>query len=195
MAGPRPRERPTRCVYTGRVSRTRRSIPPARALLLASLMLGALGQAAPAQAEQSATLDDLRRMAEGRPLAVVVIKGYWCQACVQQLQALSKRLDEVRAVGGAVVALSNEDQGTNAAFKRKLGFDFPVLGDPGGRLLERLGMWMPEMGHPLPGFVFLEPCRPHVIRRPGRIPGRLLTDAVIRTLQQLATRSECTPRI
>ncbi len=148
-----------------------------------------------AQAKGPATLKDLHRIAAGRPLAVVIIKGFWCSACTDQLQDLSKRLAEVRAAGGAVVGLSTDDPGTNSLFKRKLGLGFPVLGDPSGRLMERLGMWMPSMGHPLPGFIFLPPCGDNVVRIPGRRPGRLQTQAAIKMLHELASQATCIRQI
>ncbi len=144
-----------------------------------------------ALAKGPASLQDLHRIAAGRPLAVVVIKGFWCSACTDQLQDLSKRLGEVRAAGGAVVGLSTDDPGTNSLFTRKLGLDFPVLGDPSGRLMDRLGMWMPSMGHPLPGFVFLPPCGDKIVRAPGRRPGRLRTEAAIQMLKRLGSDPPC----
>lgn len=156
-----------------------------------ALIAGSAALAAPAHARGPATLKDLQRIAAGRPLAVVVIKGYWCPACTDELQALSKRMKQVRAVGGAVVGLSTDDAGTNAAFKKRLGLDFPLLGDPSGRLMERWGMWMPSMGHPLPGLVFLPPCGDKVVRIPGRRPGLLQTGAVIEMLRTLGKDTDC----
>ena len=161
-----------------------------RVLALGVFALVATG-ANPAQAEGPATLKDLRRIAAGRPLAVVVIKGFWCSACTDQLRDLSKRLDEVRRAGGAVVGLSTEDATTNARFARDNGVDFPVLGDPTGRLMERFGMWMPTMGHPLPGLLFLPPCGDKVVRIPGRRPGLLQTGAAIEMLRRLRTEADC----
>ena len=144
-----------------------------------------------AQAEGPATLQDLQRLAAGRPLAVVVIKGFWCSACTDQLRDLSKHLDEVRRAGGAVVGLSADDAATNARFTRENGVDFPVLGDPTGRLMERFGMWMPTMGHPLPGLLFLPPCGDKVVRIPGRRPGLLQTGAAIEMLRRLRHETDC----
>ncbi len=124
--------------------------------------------------------------AAGRPLAVVVVKGHWCKACTDQLQSLSKRLKDLRAAGGDVIALSTEDAGTNRMIMRKHGLHFPVLGEPSAALLERLGFWWPEMGHPLPGLIFLDRCGDVSRRVFGRRPGWSQDDLVIDILRELA---------
>ena len=124
--------------------------------------------------------------AAGRPLAVVVIKGHWCPACTAQLRTLSKRLDEVRATGGDVIGLSTEDAGTNKMIMLKHGLRMPVLGEPSAALLERLGFWWPQMGHPTPGLVFLDRCGDVVKRVFGRRPGWSQDDIVLDVLRQLA---------
>ncbi len=92
----------------------------------------------------------LADVARGRPVAVVVIKDEWCPACRAQLAELSKRISEARAAGGEVVGLSIEDAGTNRELARELGPRFDVVGEPEAQLLQRLGYWLPEDGHPMP---------------------------------------------
>lgn len=124
--------------------------------------------------------------AAGRPLAVVVVKGHWCKACTDQLSSLSKKLDKVRAAGGDVVGLSTEDAGTNRMIMEKHGLGFPVLGEPSAALLERLGFWWSEMGHPMPGLVFLDRCGNVARRVFGRRPGWSQDDIIIDILLDLA---------
>lgn len=124
--------------------------------------------------------------AAGRPLAVVVIKGHWCPACTDQLRTLSKKLKQVRATGGDVIALSTEDAGTNEMIMRKHALRFPVLGEPSAALLERLGFWWPEMGHPTPGLIFLDRCGDVTRRVFGRRPGWSQDEIIIDVLRELA---------
>jgi hypothetical protein len=69
---------------------------------------------------------------------------------------------------------------------RTHGLKFPVLGEPSAALLERLGFWWPEMGHPMPGLIFLDRCGDVNRRVFGRRPGSSQDDIVIDILRELA---------
>lgn len=128
----------------------------------------------------------LSDLARGRPVAVVVIKGEWCPACRAQLVELSKRISEVNAAGGEVIGLSTEDAGTNRKLARELGLRFDVLGEPEAQLLKRLGYWLPEEGHPMPGLIFLDRCGDVASRFVGRRPGADQTELVIKELRRIS---------
>jgi peroxiredoxin len=130
----------------------------------------------------------LSHMAQGTPLAVVVIKGHWCPVCTDQLKSLSRRSKEVRRTGGTVVGLSTEDAGTNRMLMEKHGLAFPMLGEPSARLLEHLGFWMPEMGHPMPGLIFLDHCGDFAGAKKGRRPGTSQDRLILETLKDLSRR-------
>jgi peroxiredoxin len=94
-----------------------------------------------------------------------------------------------------VVGLSTDDAATNQMFAKKLGLGFQVLGAPDEKVFEQLGLWMPAMGHPLPGVAFIDPCggKDRVLR--GRRPGRDQTDLIVRTLKKMsADATRCRTR-
>jgi peroxiredoxin len=125
----------------------------------------------------------------GAPLAVVVVKGHWCPVCTDQLESLSNRLREIRRTGGAVVGLSTEDAGTNQMLMDRHELGFPILSEPSARLLEQLGFWMPKMGHPMPGLIFLDHCGDFAGSYRGRRPGTSQDALIVRTLRELSERS------
>ena len=130
----------------------------------------------------------LSHVARGAPLAVVVIKGHWCPVCTDQLESLSRRDREIRRTGGAVVGLSIEDAGTNRMLMDKHNLAFPILGEPSARLLEHLGFWMPKMGHPMPGVIFLDHCGDFAGAKKGRRPGQSQDRLILETLKDLSRR-------
>jgi peroxiredoxin len=128
----------------------------------------------------------LAQVGRGRPLAVVVIKGEWCPACRGQLEAVSRRINEVKEAGGAVVGLSTEDPGTNRKLSSELALSFEVLSEPEARLLRQLGFWLADEGHPLPGVLFLDACGDVASVILGRQPGVDHTRQILETLERLA---------
>jgi peroxiredoxin len=140
------------------------------------------------------TTTSLKGLAVGRPTAVVVIKGEWCTVCTDQLRSLSNRIRRIRKGGGEVVGLSTEDPGTNRMLMKRLGLSFEILSDPNGRTLEALGLYLPKLGHPMPGLLFLDRCGDVVLKRPGRRPGRSQDALVEKTLRRLATATTCADR-
>ena len=122
---------------------------------------------------------------EGRPTALLVIKGYWCPVCQKQLRSTDSLRAKLEAKGAAVMGLSTEDAGTNAMLMKKLGLSYPIYGEPAARLLERLGFWSPKNGHPVPGILFLDRCGDVALRYFGRWPGKGQNDLIERTLDSL----------
>jgi len=86
------------------------------------------------------------------------------------------------------VGLSSESEEVNRALMDHLGLRFDVLGEPAGRLLERLGFWTRTARHPAPGLLFLDGCGDVAHRLFGRWPGGDQTDLVLQLLRKLAER-------
>ncbi|MEC9072985.1 MAG: redoxin domain-containing protein [Myxococcota bacterium] len=136
----------------------------------------------------------LAETANGAPLAIVVLKGHWCSVCTDQLESLTRRSREIRRTGGKVVGLSTEDAGTNRMLMDRHELNFPILSEPSARLLEQLGFWMPKMGHPMPGLIFLDHCGDFAGSHRGRRPGKSQDELILRTLRELGDRSySCGP--
>lgn len=137
------------------------------------------------------TTTTLRSLADGRPLAVIVIKGDWCAACRAQLASSSRELAAMERVGGAVVALSRQRPSVNRRLRRDLDLDLEVLSDPDGRVVAALGLSHPSAGHPIPGLAFLDRCGAIERVVPGRTPGVLQDALMLRTLRALAAEPPC----
>jgi len=100
------------------------------------------------------------KLANG-PLVVTFYRGGWCPYCSLELRAYQAALDEIRAVGGDLVAISPEapDHTLSTAEKNALKFD--VLSDVSGALEDALGIRFDltapivalytQRGHDLPG--------------------------------------------
>jgi peroxiredoxin len=127
----------------------------------------------------------LSEVVAGRPTALVIIKGYWCPVCQEQLASSTRQLAKLEAKGAAIIGLSTEDAGTNRMLMKRLRLDFPIYGEPSARLLERLGFWSKKNGHPIPGILFLDRCGDVAYRYFGRWPGRGQDALIEKTLDQL----------
>ena len=68
----------------------------------------------------------------GRPVIVVFYLGYGCLHCAEQLQAIAKKNDEIRAAGFEIVAISTDQQvNLKRAYENfEGGFPFPLVADP-----------------------------------------------------------------
>jgi peroxiredoxin len=70
---------------------------------------------------------DVSALASQQPLIVTFYRGGWCPYCNLELRAYQKQLPEIEALGGKLVAVSND-------------VSFPVLSDSQGRLADALGI-------------------------------------------------------
>ncbi len=68
----------------------------------------------------------------GRPVIVVFYLGYGCLHCAEQLQAIAKQHDTIRAAGFDVVAVSTDKQENlkRACENLETVFPFPLVADP-----------------------------------------------------------------
>lgn len=100
--------------------------------------------------DQDGTPRSLTTLLRQGPTVVVFYRGGWCPYCNMTLRAYQRRLPDILAVGGQLVAISPQtpDHSLETAEKNALGF--PVLSDVGSVAADRFGI-----AFPLP-----EPLRP-----------------------------------
>ncbi len=63
-------------------------------------------------------------------LVLVFYRGAWCPFCNLYLKNLQKNLDEIKANGGVLTAISVENPDTSMAVSKKNELNFSVLSDP-----------------------------------------------------------------
>lgn len=76
----------------------------------------------------------------GKVALVFVRSADWCPFCRKQLQDLQKSLPEIAATGAQLIAISYDSPATNAAASAKLGLTFPLLSDPGSKIIDAYGI-------------------------------------------------------
>jgi peroxiredoxin len=96
------------------------------------------------------------------PLVLSFYRGVWCPFCNAELKALQEALDDIKARGASLVALSQQTLANNRKSRRKNDLDFPILSDKGGEVGAAFGIrWViPEemrevhrqLGGPIPNF-------------------------------------------
>lgn len=53
---------------------------------------------------------------------------------------LQSHLDELEGLGARVLVVANDDPAKLAAFRKANGLGYPLLADPGGKVIERYGI-------------------------------------------------------
>ncbi|MCX6954694.1 MAG: peroxiredoxin family protein [Verrucomicrobia bacterium] len=75
------------------------------------------------------------------PVALVFVRSAdWCPFCRRQLQDLQKDLKAIEATGVRLIAVSYDSLTTNATAATKLGLTFPLLSDPGSKVIDAYGI-------------------------------------------------------
>jgi peroxiredoxin len=74
------------------------------------------------------------------PLIVTFYRGGWCPYCNLELRAYQAVLDEIRALGADLVAISPEAPDYSLSTTEKNGLQFEVLSDLNGALEDALGI-------------------------------------------------------
>ena len=103
----------------------------------------AVGAKAPDFTLKNAVGDDvaLRTLLKKGKVALVFYRSAdWCPFCKKQLQDLQKNLREIEATGVQIVGLSYDAPATSAAAAAKLGLTFPLLSDPGSKVIDAYGI-------------------------------------------------------
>jgi peroxiredoxin len=127
----------------------------------------------------------IAQFAQGKPVAVIVMKGTWCFACTDEI----KRLDALRAhwqeLGVKILALNTQSAHNNRTFQHQAQSSIPIFSDPKGELLNNIGFYLANRDHPLPGALFFDGCgeRKHTIK--GRRPGRSQDQIILVTLREI----------
>lgn len=122
-------------------------------LLLAALLVSrlaaaelpglAVGTRAPDFTLKNAAGADVALMSlvKAGPVALVFYRSAdWCPFCKKQLQALQADLKQVEMGGVRVVGLSYDAPATSSAAAAKLGLTFPLLSDPGSKVIAAYGI-------------------------------------------------------
>lgn len=74
------------------------------------------------------------------PLVVKFYRGSWCSYCNVEVRALMEVLDEIRALGGDMVAITPEVPDEAAKMTAKHGLAFEVLSDVGNAVARQYGL-------------------------------------------------------
>ncbi|KAF4635190.1 hypothetical protein G7Y89_g2909 [Cudoniella acicularis] len=77
------------------------------------------------------------------PLLITFYRGEWCPFCNLALQALQKRLDDFKAKGVTLVAITPELPNTSLSTVEKNELKFQVLSDVGNKFAKELGILFP----------------------------------------------------
>ncbi len=122
-------------------------------LLLAALLVSrlaaaelpglAVGTRAPDFTLKNAAGADVALMSlvKAGPVALVFYRSAdWCPFCKKQLQALQADLKQIEMGGVRVVGLSYDAPATSSAAAAKLGLTFPLLSDPGSKVIAAYGI-------------------------------------------------------
>lgn len=80
--------------------------------------------------------DSLRR----GPLVITFYRGSWCQFCNPALSALQNHLDDFKAQGVTLVAISPEIPSYSSLTAARNDLHFPILSDPQNQYARRLGL-------------------------------------------------------
>ena len=75
----------------------------------------------------------------GQPVVVVFYPGDDSPVCTRQLNSYNNELDQFRAVGAQVLAISAQDLPSHEQFSGKHGFAFPLLADTDKKVAEAYG--------------------------------------------------------
>lgn len=74
------------------------------------------------------------------PLVVTFYRGVWCPYCNMDLQAMQAELEQIRSLGGSVVAISPQIGANSRKSMRDNELTFPVLSDPNNQVAGAFGV-------------------------------------------------------
>jgi peroxiredoxin len=90
------------------------------------------------------------------PVVLVFYRGDWCAYCNGQLASYARRFEEFEERSAGVAGVSVDPPENNARMVGKLLLPFPLLSDPRGDLIKRLGLWDAEEGVADPSVIVLD---------------------------------------
>jgi peroxiredoxin len=79
--------------------------------------------------DEGGHLHSLAEFASQGPVVIAFHRGHWCPYCQINASALTAIHDEVRALGGEIVAITPEAQRFNMGLKQDARARFPILSD------------------------------------------------------------------
>ena len=90
--------------------------------------------------DSSGKLVSSKELAKSGNLVIVFYRGSWCPFCNLYLRNLQKRLADITAAGGKLVAISVENPDASMAVARKNEVQFTVLSDPDLDVARKFGI-------------------------------------------------------
>jgi len=100
-----------------------------------------------AQKDERAEPVTLSRLVQKGPVVVIFHIGLHCPDCAQQLLAIAARLEDFKAAGIQVVAISPETpEETRVGIENYGAFPFFLLSDPDNQVARAFGMESPDRG-------------------------------------------------
>ena len=161
------------------------TFPMYLSLLSLIFFLGAPSIDSPTLVTSAGALVKLENIASGQVVVMVVMKGTWCPVCVRELRDLSAMKDLFKRLDARLVGLNAQSSSMNGKARAQLGLAPELYSDPEARFLQGQNLWIPSMGHPMPGLLILNRCgRVHSIWT-GRAPGFSARARVLSILQRL----------
>jgi peroxiredoxin len=94
--------------------------------------------------DETGQLISMESLLGSGPIAVMFYRGHWCPYCRLNVKAVIEAQDEIKALGGQIVAIMPERQKFTERFKSESGAYFPVLTDMdnGYALSINLAIWL-----------------------------------------------------
>ena len=78
------------------------------------------------------------------PLLITFYRGEWCPFCNLALAAMQKHVDQFKAKGVTLVAITPELPSQSLTTSEKHSLKFPVLSDVGNKFAKQLGILFPQ---------------------------------------------------
>jgi thioredoxin-dependent peroxiredoxin len=116
----------------------------------------------------------LKDMQEGWYLVLMLYRGHWCSACLNQLLDLKKDYAKFTALKIAVAGVSVDTVEEIAHFNEEWRLPFPLLSDPRFQIIDAYGA-RHEKGHEgkdisRPGIIILDPQKTVRFKHIGKNP-------------------------
>ncbi len=77
---------------------------------------------------------------EGWYLVLVLFRGTWCSACLNQMSEFKDNLQKFKDLRAGIAFVSNEPVADLAEFQRQWRFPFPLLTDPRLKVIDAYGV-------------------------------------------------------
>lgn len=97
--------------------------------------------------DESGALVSSQQLLKSGPMAVVFIRGHWCQFCQTAIAALSDAVDDLGEIGASVVFITPETRGYTQRLKAQTKTPFPILTDMdnGYAMANELVIWVDDL--------------------------------------------------